>query len=339
MKRFYRILIVIFLIMVTPIITLADEIGARAIGMGGAYTAIADDGSAPYWNPAGITLIKSSTFTSSFGEGGKYEKANDVIDISGLPVLTNNVFQLSSLNYFGVNGNVNDTYFAINYLSDIEGNSTINSNTLSVIGEKYEFKTLTLAGNLGNQLKIGINAKTIQATIVESAEDPLGNGYKSSSTGDGMAYDIGILYLLNNKTRLGFMGRNIFGNVNWSNGKTINYINAIETNTTAYNPSENLSKSYILGIAYNPNKTLTLAADAEMIDASNDTNDQTRFHIGMEQTALWNSVTLRLGAYTNKDEQASLTGGLGFKLGLIILDVAYVSAKTTEEYLTADLKF
>ncbi len=28
--------------------------GSRALGMGGAYTGVADDGSAPYWNPAGL---------------------------------------------------------------------------------------------------------------------------------------------------------------------------------------------------------------------------------------------------------------------------------------------
>ena len=33
-------------------------IGARAIGLGGAFVSIADDSSAVYWNPAGLTDIK-----------------------------------------------------------------------------------------------------------------------------------------------------------------------------------------------------------------------------------------------------------------------------------------
>ncbi|NOZ08892.1 MAG: PorV/PorQ family protein [FCB group bacterium] len=36
--------------------------GSKAISMGGAFTAIADDASAMYWNPAGIARFKSSEF-------------------------------------------------------------------------------------------------------------------------------------------------------------------------------------------------------------------------------------------------------------------------------------
>lgn len=38
-------------------------VGARAIGMGEAFIAIADDASALYWNPAGLTNISSKEFT------------------------------------------------------------------------------------------------------------------------------------------------------------------------------------------------------------------------------------------------------------------------------------
>jgi hypothetical protein len=34
-------------------------VGARALGMGGAFTAIADDATASYWNPAGLTKIEN----------------------------------------------------------------------------------------------------------------------------------------------------------------------------------------------------------------------------------------------------------------------------------------
>ncbi len=40
-------------------------IGDRALGMGGAFTAIADDPSAAYYNPAGLALIQSSSVSAS----------------------------------------------------------------------------------------------------------------------------------------------------------------------------------------------------------------------------------------------------------------------------------
>src|SRR5512137_2740714 len=32
-------------------------VGARAVGMGGAFSAVADDATAPYWNPAGMVYL------------------------------------------------------------------------------------------------------------------------------------------------------------------------------------------------------------------------------------------------------------------------------------------
>ena len=41
------------------------EVGARATGMGGSFVALADDPSALYWNPAGISLLDGPSFTAS----------------------------------------------------------------------------------------------------------------------------------------------------------------------------------------------------------------------------------------------------------------------------------
>ena len=38
------------------------QIGARPLGMGGAFVAIADDINAVYWNPAGLTQLTSAQF-------------------------------------------------------------------------------------------------------------------------------------------------------------------------------------------------------------------------------------------------------------------------------------
>ena len=43
-----------------------DQFGARPIGFGRAFVAVADDGYAPIWNPAGIELYKDRTLTATF---------------------------------------------------------------------------------------------------------------------------------------------------------------------------------------------------------------------------------------------------------------------------------
>ncbi len=43
-------------------------VGARGLGMGGAYTALADDANALYWNPAGLAKLEKREFTASHAE-------------------------------------------------------------------------------------------------------------------------------------------------------------------------------------------------------------------------------------------------------------------------------
>ena len=56
-------------------------VGARALAMGGAFTSIADDTSAVYWNPAGLAKRQQYAFTAMGSSGGsdKYPGLKDVI--------------------------------------------------------------------------------------------------------------------------------------------------------------------------------------------------------------------------------------------------------------------
>jgi hypothetical protein len=49
----------------------APPIGVRAAGMAGAFTAVADDGSAPFWNPAGLA---SGTFAGFTLDGNVFDR-------------------------------------------------------------------------------------------------------------------------------------------------------------------------------------------------------------------------------------------------------------------------
>jgi tetratricopeptide (TPR) repeat protein len=50
--------------------------GSRALGMGGAFTAVADDATAPYWNPAGLPTLEQTSvigFHSTLFEASSYD--------------------------------------------------------------------------------------------------------------------------------------------------------------------------------------------------------------------------------------------------------------------------
>ena len=61
---------------------LKKSVGVKAVGMGGAFTSIADDTSAIYWNPAGLAQIQDYYSVYAMGTTGasdKYPGLKDVI--------------------------------------------------------------------------------------------------------------------------------------------------------------------------------------------------------------------------------------------------------------------
>ncbi len=52
-------------------------VGARALGMGGAYTAVADDATASMWNPAGIARVDNLNFTFMYTGSYDYDRSHN----------------------------------------------------------------------------------------------------------------------------------------------------------------------------------------------------------------------------------------------------------------------
>ena len=73
MKRSVRIGAVVSLVFLLFSTAGAEErkqvfVGARPVGLGGAFTALADDAHAIYWNPAGLALLQRTEFTGTYGD-------------------------------------------------------------------------------------------------------------------------------------------------------------------------------------------------------------------------------------------------------------------------------
>jgi len=80
MKRLGVLVTVALLILIFTQASIAASpgMGARAMGMGGAFTAVADDGTAAYWNPAGITQFRFGV-TPTFGGVGDWQGITDLL--------------------------------------------------------------------------------------------------------------------------------------------------------------------------------------------------------------------------------------------------------------------
>ena len=138
--------------------------GGKAIGMGGAYTAVADDASAMFWNPAGAARISDSEFY--------VDHSNWLADINH--------------NYLGIVMPLsNSSSWGLNIIS-----LSMPEMNVTRYGEEYTGETFragsyaigaTWAANLTDRFSIGFNGKYIREFI-------------SRSVASGLALDVGTLF-------------------------------------------------------------------------------------------------------------------------------------------------
>ncbi len=105
--------------------------GARAVGMGGSYTAVADDGYAPYWNPAGITQIKYFGLSIGVGARGNVDKLQNVmedIDDNVLPDKEDLNQSVQVAGFFGIT----TKHFGISDYLDFELDTKMDDTTTNI---------------------------------------------------------------------------------------------------------------------------------------------------------------------------------------------------------------
>ena len=143
---------------------LSTNIGSKAVGMGGAFTALANDGSAMYWNPAGIGFNHLKNV---------YVNHSDwIADIS--------------FDYFSVSIPIKSNhFFGINITSVTMGDMEVTRYGNEDTGEKFSATDhafgVAYALNLTDRFSIGFNGKYIQEKI-------------ANNKASGVALDIGTLF-------------------------------------------------------------------------------------------------------------------------------------------------
>ena len=284
------------------------EVGSRAIGMGGAFVAIANDATAIYWNPAGlsrISKIEATLVHTNWLVGSNFDFVGVVLP----------------LGYFGSIA-INVTSFSIDEMvvrtvQRPEGT-----------GEKFSVGDLSAglsyAKNLTDRFSIGVNAKYISQRI-----------WHMKAT--GVAFDIGTLFKTQFNDMIIGMSISNFGASLKMEGKDvfINYDEAPQFGGSndripAYKLTDKfpLPLLFRVGLAMDilntNNSKLTIA-----IDAAHPNNNTEYVNLGMEYI-FRNQVALRFG-YKNLftlDTEEGLTAGVGTKLTLaggvaLKIDYAY----------------
>ncbi len=156
-------------------------VGARAVGMAGAYTALSDDAYAVYWNPAGLAqpVGKSLVFThNEYFEGLNQEYFGFTLPGEKIGFLRRSILE---------NGNLG---LGLNYFytpKDLERRSGLNEASVAISPVEGKFSAYDLAFsaaygfNYSRDLRLGGAVKLIRQSI-------------DTESGNTAALDLGALY-------------------------------------------------------------------------------------------------------------------------------------------------
>jgi long-subunit fatty acid transport protein len=272
---------------------LGISVGARATAMGGAFTAVANDATAAYWNPSGLARMERNEFQVSHAEWLVGTRLNWF----GVG------FKLDENNAFGIQVNQLD-YGEEQITTPANPNGTgeyWNAMDLAV--------SLSYARNLTDRFSIGGSFKYISQRVW-------------NESASAFALDIGLLF----HTQLEGLriGMNIanFGTEMKLEGKDL--LRAIDVDPTNAGNNPNIPGNldtdnwqlpliFTVGLGYDVIKStdwmVTLASDAVIPN-----NNNTYGNVGAE--IMWNNLISLRGGYTAIGKEAaeeSYTAGIGLQ--------------------------
>ena len=315
---------------------LMTYIGAKAKGMGGAFTAVANNNSAMYFNPAGLVNFEGLDNTMVTLEGGTGAQ------ISELP--GEEKYDTTGTYFFGISGIAGDSGFGFAYYSlyDLELKNDGSSYASSTLREEIEVLSLSFAYKVIDQIYPGGGILSIGATAA----------YAGSFAGEsdfdvievsGSFFAVGLkMRLLNDMEYKIDIGANYrtYGELS----------NVAETANGIGIPQE--TAFGIAGSYGNEIGLFTLSADYKQTGYEEATAD-TAFQIRIGDTTTTNVgfeyanplYQLRTGYYEttytsgNSNSVTGFTGGVGIVIDTISLEASYDQRTYTEATEETSLGF
>ncbi len=207
--------------------------GAAAMGMGNAQVAVVEDVTAGYWNPAGLTRIKTRyegalMHSEYFGGIAKFDYGAMALKLDTTSSLA------VSLIRFGVD-NIPDTRF----FQSTDGTYNYNNIRSFAVADYGALLSYAKKNVLVKNLSVGANFKIINRRVGQFA-----NAW-------GFGIDLGAQYVYRN-WRFGLMGKDVTGTYNaWSfNTSELQEVFAATDNTIPQNGVEITLPKWILGISH-----------------------------------------------------------------------------------------
>jgi hypothetical protein len=276
----------------------SEGIGIRAQGMGGAFTAVADDASATWWNPAGLA---GGAYFNTIVESGQQQKP---IDDRSLPA-SETVGRGFSVAYpaLGV------SYYRLQVSAIQPATTTADGGPGRQDGGSLDIRLqslvlnqfgVTVGQSLGNHLIVASTAKLVHGSLatqvrpaaaasLDAAADLDGDGETDAGLDIGAMAKFGTL-------RLGLMVRNV------------------TEPTFGEGPLEvKLERYFRAGVAFSSDSGLsTVAADFDLTTTLLPTGKERRAAIGLEEWAKGKRFGFRGGASVNTldADQIVVSGGV-----------------------------
>ncbi len=198
MKKIFGSLAVLFMIALfsCPIFASFEEVGvgARAVGLGGAFTAIADDAFALYYNPAGMANLSRKEFSASYG-----------LLQTGL----NDQSKVSNSNATYIHP-LNRKYGSFGFAWQQYSVQSVYKEQVLTLGYSHKILKRWSGGmnvkHLNREFFVPIGQTDDFGFIETGKVDPI---YAKGSSGSNFAVDAGLLYRRNDKWTYGSMIENI----------------------------------------------------------------------------------------------------------------------------------
>ena len=298
------LLLVLFLYAVNFLIAELDDIdpnfyefGARPMGMGGAFVALADKPSSIIWNPAGLCNIQNlHSFT--------FDNSNllDLVNYSFLGYSYKNQENIS----FGI---------AMIYCGDDVFSETVLFLS-SAINGKFISDNLVRLPSLADRFNFGMNLKYYSHSFGNNNDGSYIDGdgeHQISGSASGFGIDFGLQFMISENDKFGLMWRNPINNILW------NSKNDVGTAKGEY--SESRPVDLIFGYAFENDKfTFSMDYDKAL---SSDCEDEIKTGI---ETKFFNKLLALRAGYSQElftGENRRFSFGIGFELLKIWRDTTF----------------